>query len=130
MRPRALADISGYASTGSSADAYVEGVFNAEERAKLLEAEPDAAQFLRPYVGARKYLQGSERWILALQEASPTTLKSLPRVRERMAAVRLFRMKSKRKSTLAIADYRSVAPGGRRKLLRRGEALFFPLGWS
>ena len=82
-----------------------EYIFNAEERAELLEAEPDAAQFLRPYVGAREYLQGGERWILALQGASPATLKSLPRVRERMAAVRRFRAKSKRKSTLAIVDY-------------------------
>ena len=82
-----------------------EYIFNAEQRAELLEAEPDAAPFLRPYVGAREYLQGGERWILALQDASPTTLKSLPRVRERMAAVRVFRARSQRKSTLAIADY-------------------------
>ena len=82
-----------------------EYIFNTEERAELLVVDPDAARFLRPYIGAREYLQGGERWILALQEASPTTLKSLPRVRERMAAVRLFRSKSKRKSTLAIADY-------------------------
>ena len=82
-----------------------EYIFNAEERAELLEAEPDAAPFLRPYVGAREYLQGGDRWILALQDASPTTLKSLPRVRERMAAVRVFRAKSKRKSTLKIADF-------------------------
>ena len=80
-------------------------IFNAEERAELLKAEPDAYPFLRPYIGAREYLQGRERWILALQDASPTTLKSLPRVRERMAAVRVFRAKSQRKSTLAIADY-------------------------
>ena len=82
-----------------------EYIFNAEERAELMGAEPDAAQFLRPYIGAREYLQGVERWILALQDASPTVLKGLPRVRERMAAVRRFRTKSKRKSTLAIADY-------------------------
>jgi hypothetical protein len=82
-----------------------EYIFNTQERAELLEAEPGAAQFLRPYVGAREYLQGGERWILALQEASPTMLKFLPRVRERMAAVRSFRAKSKRKSTLAIAEY-------------------------
>ena len=82
-----------------------EYIFNAEERAELLEAEPVAGQFLRPYVGAREYLQGGERWILALQDASPTVLKGLPHVRERMAAVRRFRAKSKRKSTLAIADY-------------------------
>ncbi len=82
-----------------------EYIFNPEERAELLEAEPEASRFLRPYVGAREYLQGGERWILALQEASPSTLKGLPLVRARMAAVRSFRAKSKRKSTLAIADF-------------------------
>ena len=82
-----------------------EYIFGANKRAELLEAEPDAGLFLRPYVGAREYLQGGERWILALQKASPSTLKSLPHVRERMAAVRSFRAKSKRKSTLAIADF-------------------------
>ena len=80
-------------------------IFDAEERAAFLAAEPEAAPFLHPYVGAREYLQGGERWILALQEASPTTLKGLPKVRERMMAVRDYRSRSKRKSTLAIADF-------------------------
>ena len=82
-----------------------EYILNPEERADLLKTEPGAARFVRPYVGAREYLQGGERWILALQQASPTTLRILPRVRERVAAVRRFRAKSKRKSTLAIANY-------------------------
>ena len=80
-------------------------IFDAQEREAFLEAEPNASAFLRPYVGAREYLQGGKRWILALQEASPTTLKELLRVRERMALVRDYRSKSKRKSTLAIADF-------------------------
>ena len=80
-------------------------IFGAEGRAAFLAAEPDAAPFLRPYVGAREYLQGGARWILALQGASPTALKKLPWVRERMMSVRDYRSKSKRKSTLAIADF-------------------------
>ena len=80
-------------------------IFDTEERAMFLETEPGAAPFLRPFIGAREYLQGGERWILALQEASPITLKQLPGIRERMALVRRYRSKSKRKSTLAIADY-------------------------
>ena len=60
---------------------------------------------MRPYVGAREHIQGSKRWILALQDASPTELKAMPKVVARMRAVRRFRAKSKRKSTLAIADY-------------------------
>ncbi len=79
--------------------------FDSEERVSFLEAEPEAAPFLRPYVDARGYLQGGERWILALQEASPNTLKRLPLVQDRMASVRRYRSQSRRKSTLAIADY-------------------------
>ncbi len=82
-----------------------EYIFDAEERVALLEAEPGAESFLRPFVGAQEYLQGGERWILALQEATPTALKELPIVRQRMSAVREFRSRSRRRSTLAIADY-------------------------
>ena len=82
-----------------------EYIFDAEGRTELLEAEPDAAPFLCPYVGAREHLQGGKRWILALQKASPTKLKELPLVTQRISAVREYRSRSKRKSTLAIADY-------------------------
>ena len=78
-------------------------IFDAEQRAELLEAEPDAAQFLRPYVGAREYLQKGERWILALHDASPEVLGRLPRVRERIAAVREFREASKSAPTQKLA---------------------------
>ena len=80
-------------------------IFNVEERGAFLDQEPEAGSFLHPYVGTREYLQGGKRWILALQEVSPTVLKGLPRVRERMMAVRDYRSKSKRKSTLAIANF-------------------------
>ena len=79
-------------------------IFDSDQRANFLESEPSAEPYLRPFVGAREYLQDSKRWILALQDASPVTLKDLPLVRERMISVREYRLKSKRKSTLAIAD--------------------------
>ena len=79
-------------------------IFDAEERLAFLDAEPDAAPFLRPFVGAREYLQGGKRWILALHDASPTLLARLPHVRERIAAVRAYRLTSKRTSTLKLAD--------------------------
>ena len=80
-------------------------IFSADERTAFLSEEPAAAPFLRPYVGAREHIQGGERWILALQDASPTDLKAMPKVVERMRAVKALRGQSKRKSTLAIADY-------------------------
>ena len=79
-------------------------IFNSEERTSFLEAEPDAAPLLRPFVGAREYLRGGERWILALHDASPAVLARLPRVRERIAAVRAYRQGSKSKPTLKLAE--------------------------
>ena len=77
---------------------------NEEQRVQLLADEPGAAKFLRPYVGARELIQGQRRWVLALMDAEPAELKAMPRILARMRKVRSFRAKSRRKSTLAIAD--------------------------
>ena len=79
-------------------------IFGAAERDAFLDEEPEAAPWLRPFIGAREYLQGGKRWILALHDAPPEMLGRLPYVRERLAAVRTFRQGSKRKSTLKLAD--------------------------
>ena len=78
-------------------------VFKVEERDAFLAEEPDAESLLRPYVGAREYLQGGERWVLALHDASPAKLARLPRVRERIAAVRAYREASKSSFTQSLA---------------------------
>ena len=80
-------------------------IFDPDERAAFLSDEPAAEKFMRPYVGAREHIQGSERWILALHDASPSELTAMPKVVDRMRAVRDYRSKSKRKSTLAIANF-------------------------
>ena len=79
-------------------------IFGAEERSAFLEAEPEAAPLLRPFVGAREYLQGGDRWILALHDASPGTLAGLPLVRERIAAVRAYRGSRNSKPTRRLAE--------------------------
>ena len=79
-------------------------IFDAEERAAFLRAEPDAEPFLYPFVGAREYLQGGERWILALQNVGPDVLARLPYVRERIAAVRAYRQASNSKPTQKLSE--------------------------
>ena len=79
-------------------------IFSAGERDALLETEPDAAPFLHPFVGAREYLQGDKRWILALHDAAPNVLARLPRVRERIVAVRTYRQASKSRPTVKLAE--------------------------
>ena len=78
-------------------------IFSAAECAAFLDTEPDAKPWLRPFIGAREYLQGGERWILALHDAEPEVLARLPLVRERIAAVRAYRESSKSAPTRKLA---------------------------
>lgn len=80
-------------------------IFDADKRAEFLVTEPGAARFLRPYIGSKEFINGKMRWILALQDATPTDLKALPHVVARMREVRKQRAASDRKSTKAIANF-------------------------
>ncbi len=79
-------------------------IFNAEERSAFLVAEPEAPPYVRPFIGAREYLQGGERYILALHDAPPDKLAKMPGVRERVAAVRDYRLASKSAPTRQLAE--------------------------
>lgn len=80
-------------------------IFDEAQRSELLATEPSAEPFLRPYVGSEELINGRRRWILALQHASLEQLRRMPIVSSRMGAVRAFRKRSQRTSTLAIADF-------------------------
>ncbi len=80
-------------------------IFTSEEKDKFLAEEPDAAKFIRPYIGSKEFLQGGERFILYLRDAEPNELAQLPGVRRRIQAVRQFRKDSDSKPTQNIADF-------------------------
>jgi hypothetical protein len=79
-------------------------ILDNEERTAFLEREPQAATFLHPYVGAEEFINGGTRWILHLADASPTELRGMPLVRERIAKVRAFREASKSAGTRDLAQ--------------------------
>ncbi|MGO9166335.1 MAG: class I SAM-dependent DNA methyltransferase [Candidatus Sulfotelmatobacter sp.] len=62
-----------------------------DEKDSFLAEEPSAAKFMKPFIGGKEYLRGERRWILALQNASPTELRSMPAVLDRLRAVREYR---------------------------------------
>lgn len=69
-------------------------IFNAEERERFVRAEPQAEKYLHPFIGSREFINGLERWILALDGVPPNELRSMPLVMERIAAVKQFRSES------------------------------------
>lgn len=67
-------------------------IFSRAERDELVKVYPDAADWMRPYVGAKEYLNGGDRWILAVQSISPAKIKSVPPVANRLRDVRRYRL--------------------------------------
>lgn len=63
-------------------------------RIELLATEPAAEPWVRRYLGAEELLHGTPRWCLWLKGADPRTLRSLPKVMERVQAVRQVRLAS------------------------------------
>jgi hypothetical protein len=66
-------------------------IFTEAEKTDFVASEPLAEKFLHPYVGGVEYLNGSYRWILALQSATPSELRAMPEVAELLQKVREYR---------------------------------------
>ena len=78
-------------------------ILDAEERAALLAETPEVEPYVRPFVGAREFLQGSRRWILRLDGAPPSLIQSNISLRDRVRAVREFRSNSRSRPTQTLA---------------------------
>jgi len=74
-----------------------------EERIDLLRSEPDTAPYVRLFLGADEFINGATRYCLWLKEAPPTLLRNSPFIRQRLEAVRNFRLESKRDATRELA---------------------------
>ena len=64
------------------------------ERKAFLRENPDIKPFLRPYVSADEFINGSPRWVLWLKDAPPEIIRKCPGVLQRLDGVRDFRSKS------------------------------------
>ena len=67
-------------------------------------ADPVAARYLRPFVGAKELVQGLERWCLWLEDATEEEIASSPVLRARVEAVAHMRMQSTKKATQELAQ--------------------------
>lgn len=66
-------------------------------------SDPVAAKYLRPYRGAREFLHGLDRWCLWLEDIDPVELSQSRVLKSRVAAVREFRLGSKKKATQELS---------------------------
>lgn len=66
-------------------------ILDADERRAFLNAEPEAAAIIRPFMGGREHINGGERWIIYPEGANAEALRNLPKIRQRIAEVRRHR---------------------------------------
>jgi len=62
------------------------------ERTRIVTAHPDTAPFIRPYIGGEELLNGGDRWIICVQQASPQQLQRWSMIRKRIESVRHYRL--------------------------------------
>lgn len=74
-----------------------------EEKAELVRKEPEAAPWIKRFVGAEEFINNIPRWCLWLRDMPPEQLARLPEVRQRVNAVRKHREASKRAATQKLA---------------------------
>ncbi len=78
-------------------------VLKPEERDSLVASEPEIARFIRPYIGSEEFIKRKDRYCLWLEGVSQEEIDASPVLRERVNAVRDFRLASKAKTTNGYA---------------------------
>ncbi len=80
-------------------------ILSEAERTAILAATPDAAAYIREYVGSKEFINGGEkRYCLWLKGVSPALYRNNAEVRRRLEAVREMRLASTAAPTRAMAD--------------------------
>ncbi len=74
-------------------------LFTNEEKEQFVMKEPKSHKFFFPLISAREFLNKKKRWCLWLVDISPQELRTMPKVLERVEAVKQFRLASIAPST-------------------------------
>ena len=75
------------------------------EKAEIISSQPEAENFIRPFLGSEEFINGQERWCLWLENATPTQLRSSPEIMKRVEAVKTARLNSTREATRKLASF-------------------------
>ena len=74
-------------------------LLSVDEINDLLSLEPKIAAYVRTYLSAEEFINGSPRYCLWLKDCPPNLLAKMPRALERVDAVRKFRLASTKAAT-------------------------------
>nr|WP_315261502.1 DNA methyltransferase [uncultured Limnohabitans sp.] len=74
-------------------------LMNDADKDALLAIEPQAAKWIRPFLGAEEFINNTARWCLWLVSCPPNELRAMPEVMKRVQAVKAMRLASTDKQT-------------------------------
>ena len=66
-------------------------ILNDNEKDDLIRENPNAEKWVRPFITAREYIHGINRWCLWLKGISPTELNNNPEIKKRVAMCKSWR---------------------------------------
>lgn len=78
-------------------------ILSADERRHLINKHPEAARFIRDYVGSQELIRDERRWCLWIDDDKLTEAITVPEIARRIEAVRTFRLSSRAQSTVDAA---------------------------
>ena len=79
-------------------------LFKKEEMESFIKSEPKSQKYFHQWYGSDEFINRRPRYCLYLGECSPNELRAMPKVMERVAAVREYRLKSSSAGTRKLAD--------------------------
>jgi len=74
------------------------------EKQALLQVEPQAAKWIRPFLMGDEFINAIPRWCLWLKGISPVELRTMPLVMRRLEAVKAMRLASTKAATVELAS--------------------------
>ena len=75
-----------------------------EEADAILQTDPIAAKYIRPFLGSEEFINGVERYCLWLKDSTAADRKASPEIQLRMQAVKAMRLASRKLPTQKLAE--------------------------
>lgn len=79
-------------------------VFQEDELKDFIKLEPNAAKFIKPFIGPWEFINNRKRYCLWLKDCNPSEMCKMPLVLDRIKKVGSFRLSSSKKQTQKRAE--------------------------
>ena len=80
-------------------------IFDKDVADEIEKADQIAFKYVKPFIGAREFINGEPRYCLWLKNASPADIRSSSVIKERVAGVQAFREASPKAATVKSAEF-------------------------